>query len=73
MSQLTPFGRFLRHQEENIEAWLKPDPKNLDAMQAILEDRALPEDEHGVGALKPLASDSYAPRSPVNFTFASCG
>src|SRR3984957_7191602 len=28
--------------EENIGAWLNPDPKNLGALQAILEDRTRP-------------------------------
>ncbi len=37
--------------EENIQAWLNPDPKNLDAMQAILEDRAKPFYEHRMAAL----------------------
>lgn len=36
--------------EENIDAWLNPDPKNLDAMQAILEDRARPYYEHRMAA-----------------------
>ena len=36
--------------EENIAAWLNPDPKNLDAMQAILEDRARPYYEYRVAA-----------------------
>jgi len=36
--------------EENIEAWLNPDAKNLDAMQAILEDRARPYYEHRMAA-----------------------
>ena len=36
--------------EENIEAWLNPDPKNLDAMQAILEDRARPYYEYRMAA-----------------------
>ena len=36
--------------EENIEAWLNPDPKNLDAMQAILEGRSRPYYEHKMAA-----------------------
>ena len=36
--------------EENIGAWLNPDPKNLEAMQAILEDRARPYYEYGMAA-----------------------
>ncbi len=36
--------------EENIEAWLNPNPKNLDAMQAILEDRARPFYEYRMAA-----------------------
>jgi len=36
--------------EENIDAWLNPDPKNLDAMQAILEDRARPYYEYRMAA-----------------------
>jgi hypothetical protein len=36
--------------EENIGAWLNPDPKNLDAMQAILEDRARPYYEYRMAA-----------------------
>ena len=36
--------------EENIDAWLNPNPKNLDAMQAILEDRARPYYEHRMAA-----------------------
>jgi len=36
--------------EEKIDAWLNPDPKNLDAMQAILEDRARPYYEHRMAA-----------------------
>ncbi len=36
--------------EENIDAWLNPDPKNLDAMHTILEDRARPYYEHRLAA-----------------------
>ena len=36
--------------EENIDAWLNPDPKNLEAMQAILEDRARPYYEYRMAA-----------------------
>ena len=32
--------------EENLEAWLNPDPNNLEAIQGILEDRARPYYEH---------------------------
>jgi putative SOS response-associated peptidase YedK len=31
---------------ENVEAWLSPDPQNLDAMYAILEDRERPFYQH---------------------------
>ena len=36
--------------EENIDAWLNPDAKNLGAMQAILEDRARPYYEYRMAA-----------------------
>jgi putative SOS response-associated peptidase YedK len=36
--------------EENIEAWLNPDPKNLDSLQAILDDRTRPYYEHKLAA-----------------------
>jgi hypothetical protein len=36
--------------EENIDAWLNPDPKNLDAMHAILEYRARPYYEYRMAA-----------------------
>ena len=36
--------------EENIDAWLNPDPKNLDAMEAILDDRARRYYEHRMAA-----------------------
>ena len=36
--------------EENIGAWLNPDQKNLDAMQAILDDGARPYFEHRMAA-----------------------
>ena len=36
--------------EENIGAWLNPDSKNMDAMQAILEDRARPYYEFRLAA-----------------------
>jgi putative SOS response-associated peptidase YedK len=36
--------------EENIDAWLNPDLKNLDVMQAILEDRARPYYEYRMAA-----------------------
>jgi putative SOS response-associated peptidase YedK len=35
---------------ENIDAWLKPDPKNLEAQYAILEDRARPYYEYRMAA-----------------------
>jgi hypothetical protein len=35
---------------ENIDAWLNPDPKNLAAQQAILEDRERPYYEHRMAA-----------------------
>ena len=35
---------------ENIDAWLNPDPKNLDAMYAILDDRDRPYYEHRLAA-----------------------
>jgi putative SOS response-associated peptidase YedK len=35
---------------ENIDAWLNPDPKNLSAQQAILEDRMRPYYEHRMAA-----------------------
>ncbi len=35
---------------ENIDAWLSPDPKNLAAMQAILDDRDRPYYEHRMAA-----------------------
>jgi len=37
-------------EEANIDAWLNPDPQNLDAMQAILENRARPYYEHRLAA-----------------------
>ena len=37
-------------EEDNIEAWLNPDPKNLEAMLAILDDRAKPYYEHRMAA-----------------------
>jgi putative SOS response-associated peptidase YedK len=36
--------------EESIGAWLIPDPKNLDAMQAILENRARPYYQYRMAA-----------------------
>jgi hypothetical protein len=36
--------------EENINAWLNPDAKRLDAMQAILDDLARPYYEHQLAA-----------------------
>jgi putative SOS response-associated peptidase YedK len=36
--------------EENIDAWLHPDPKNLDAMYAILDDRDRPFYEYEMAA-----------------------
>jgi hypothetical protein len=36
--------------EEHVEAWLNPDPGNLAAMHAILEDRARPYYEHRLAA-----------------------
>jgi putative SOS response-associated peptidase YedK len=35
---------------ENIDAWLNPNPENLDAMYAILEDRNRPYYEHRLAA-----------------------
>lgn len=35
---------------DNIDAWLSPDPKDLSAQQAILEDRARPYYEHRLAA-----------------------
>jgi putative SOS response-associated peptidase YedK len=35
---------------ENVDAWLNPDPKNLAAMYAILDDRARPFYEHRLAA-----------------------
>ena len=35
---------------ENVDAWLNPDPKNLAALYAILEDRAHPYYEHRLAA-----------------------
>ncbi|MGF6571624.1 putative SOS response-associated peptidase YedK [Paraburkholderia sp. GAS333] len=35
---------------ENIDAWLNPDPKNLNAMYAILDDRDRPYYEHRLAA-----------------------
>jgi putative SOS response-associated peptidase YedK len=35
---------------ENVDVWLNPDPKNLDALHAILEDRARPYYEHRLAA-----------------------
>jgi putative SOS response-associated peptidase YedK len=35
---------------ENVEAWLNPDPKNLDALYAILDDRSRPYYEHQLAA-----------------------
>jgi len=35
---------------ENIDAWLNPDPKNLDALYAILDDRERPYYEHRMAA-----------------------
>ena len=32
--------------EENIDAWLNPDPMNLSAQMAILDDRERPYYEH---------------------------
>jgi putative SOS response-associated peptidase YedK len=31
---------------QHLEAWLNPDPRNLQAMQAILDDRERPFFEH---------------------------
>jgi putative SOS response-associated peptidase YedK len=36
--------------EENIEAWLNPDASKLEAMHAILDDRARPYYEHRMAA-----------------------
>ena len=36
--------------EEKIDAWLNPDPKNLDAVQAILDDGARPHYEYRMAA-----------------------
>jgi putative SOS response-associated peptidase YedK len=35
---------------ENIDAWLNPDPKNLAAQYAILDDRQRPYYEHQMAA-----------------------
>ncbi|OWJ59979.1 hypothetical protein BWU74_12080 [Paraburkholderia caledonica] len=35
---------------ENIDAWLNPDPKDLEAMYAILDDRDRPYYEHRMAA-----------------------
>ena len=35
---------------ENVDAWLNPDPKNLAALHAILDDRARPYYEHRLAA-----------------------
>ena len=35
---------------ENVDAWLNPDPKNLAAMYAILDDRERPYFEHRLAA-----------------------
>ena len=35
---------------ENVEAWLNPDPKNLAAQLAILDDRERPYYEHRLAA-----------------------
>jgi putative SOS response-associated peptidase YedK len=35
---------------ENIDAWLKPNPKNLESMYAILDDRDRPNYEHRLAA-----------------------
>jgi len=35
---------------ENIDAWLNPDPRNLDALYAILDDRETPYYEHRLAA-----------------------
>lgn len=35
---------------ENIDAWLNPDPKNLDALYAVLDDRERPYYEHRLAA-----------------------
>ena len=37
-------------EEANIDAWLNPDPRDLNAMQAILENRARPYYEHRMAA-----------------------
>ena len=36
--------------EEHLDAWLNPDPKNLAAQYAILDDRARPYYEHQLAA-----------------------
>jgi putative SOS response-associated peptidase YedK len=36
--------------EENIDAWLQPDPRNLAAQYAILDDRQRPYYEHRLAA-----------------------
>lgn len=35
---------------ENVDAWLQPDPSNLDAQDAILDDRERPYYEHRLAA-----------------------
>jgi len=36
-----------------VDAWLNPDPKNLAALYAILDDRDRPYNEHRMGAREP--------------------
>ncbi|GAA4869076.1 SOS response-associated peptidase family protein [Luteimonas vadosa] len=36
--------------QEHVDAWLDPDPKNLDALYALLDDRARPYYEHRMAA-----------------------
>lgn len=52
--KVRPPGLFRRSVDsirpENIDAWLNPDPKNLAAQYAILDDRARPYDEHRLAA-----------------------
>jgi putative SOS response-associated peptidase YedK len=42
--------RIILLKQENIDAWLNPDATNLDALHAILEDRARPYYGHRLAA-----------------------
>jgi hypothetical protein len=41
---------FIPIRPENIDAWLNPDPKDLAAQMAILDDRPVPYYEHRLAA-----------------------